>query len=75
MGGERERRKCMWFWTVVLDEVECMLDILLDLFAQPESERLARSSRVHVELSVHLRADVLIDLNEVQVRGCFLDRA
>ena len=75
VGGERERRECVWNWTVVLDEVECVLSILLDLLAQPESERLTRNSCVHVELSVHLRADVLSDLNEVQVRECILDRA
>ena len=72
---ERESDGKVWFWTVALVEVECILDIFPDFFPQPESESLARSSRIHVELPVHLRTDVPSDLDEVQVRECVLNRA
>ena len=72
---ERESDGKVWFWTVVLVEVECMLDILPDFLPQPESESLARSSRVHVKFPVHLCADMPSNLNEVQVRECVLNQA
>ena len=75
MGGERESDGEVCFWTMVLAEVECVLNILPEFFSEPESESLSRSSRICVEFPVRLGANVFSDLNEVQVCEFILNRA
>ena len=65
MGGERESDGEVCVWTMVLVEVECVLNILPEFFPEPESKRLSRSTRIRVEFPVYLGANVSSDLDEV----------
>ena len=65
VGGEGESVDEVCVWTMVLAEVESVLDVLPKFFSEPESESLSRSSRIRVELPVCLGANVSSDLYEV----------